>query len=101
MKGHAQNFFMVSNRIFDFSLKPKAFCVYCALLSFADNETLACFPSRRLLAERCRMDKKTVDSALRELANKGLIKKERRMWSSGRNTSCLYSLCDLLDRRVE
>ncbi len=33
-----KNFFMVSNRIFEFDLKPKDFTVYCCLVRHCDNE---------------------------------------------------------------
>ena len=49
------------------SLKPKEFVVYCCLLRHSDKNTDNCFPSRRLITDECSMDKKTVDSALKEL----------------------------------
>ena len=73
-----KNFFIVPNQIFELGLKPKEFVVYCCLLRHSDKNTDNCFPSRRLIATECSMDKKTVDSALKGLELKGLIKKDHR-----------------------
>lgn len=53
-----QNFFMVSNKIFEFKLKPRDFTVYCCLLRHRDNEKGFCFPSRRMIASECSIDRK-------------------------------------------
>ena len=55
-----KNFFMIPNRIFSLGLKPKEFAVYCCLVRHSDREKNSCFPSRRLIAQECNMDKKTV-----------------------------------------
>ena len=56
-----KNFFIVPNQIFELGLKPKEFVVYCCLLRHSDKNNDNCFPSRRLIANECSMDKKTVD----------------------------------------
>lgn len=94
-----KNFFIVSNQIFDFKLKPKEFFVYCCLLRHSDKNTDNCFPSRRLIADECSMDKKTVDSALKGLESKGLIKKNHRYRENGSRTSNMYHLVSLLEQR--
>ena len=68
-------FFIVPNQIFELALKPKAFVVYCCLLRHSDKKTDNCFQSRRPIADECSMDKKTVDSALKELEARGLMKR--------------------------
>ena len=88
------NFFMVSNRIFDFKLKLWDFTVYCCLVKHSDINGV-CFPSRRLISKECHMDIKTVDMAIRNLEETGLLKKEQRRRKDGTNTSSLYKL-DLL-----
>lgn len=70
-----KNFFMVSNRIFELGLKPRDFIVYCCLLRHSDNNIRTCFPSRRLIAKECCMDRKTVDSAVENLSALGLVKR--------------------------
>lgn len=61
-----KNFFMLSNKIFELKLKPRDFTVYCCLLQHSD-EKMRGFPSRRLIAKKCCMDKKTVDSAIENI----------------------------------
>ena len=70
-----KNFFMVPNRIFDLELKPRDFTVYCCLLRHSDSKDGSCFPSRRVIAKECGMDRKTVDSAIENLSSLGLVKK--------------------------
>ena len=92
-----KNFFMVSNRIFELRLKPRDFTVYCCLLRHSDNENGSCFPSRKLIATECCMDKKTVDSAIANLVSLGLVKKVCRHRENGTRTSNLYYVADLLE----
>jgi len=92
-----KNFFIVPNQIFKLGLKPKEFVVYCCLLRHSDKNTDNCFPSRRLIADECSMDKKTVDSALKELEARGLIKKVCRYRENGSRTSNMYYLASLLE----
>lgn len=68
-----KNFFMVSNRIFEFDLKPKDFAVYCCLVRHCDNEDHSCFPSRKNIAKECGIDKKTVDATMKNLEDRGLV----------------------------
>ena len=91
-----KNFFIVPNQIFELGLKPKELAVYCCLLRHSDKNTDNCFPSRRLIADECSMDKKTVDSALKELEARGLIKKVCRYRENGSRTSNMYYLASLL-----
>lgn len=85
------NFFMVANRIFDFKLKPRDFIVYCCLLRHSDKNGV-CFPSRKLIANECQIDIKTVDAAIKTLEKAGLLKKEQRRRKDGTNTSNRYIL---------
>lgn len=90
-----KSFFMVPNRIFELELKPRDFTVYCCLLRHSDNNIRTCFPSRRLIAKECQMDKKTVDSAVESLSALGLVKKIQRHRENGTRTSNLYYVADL------
>lgn len=92
-----KNFFMISNRIFDLGLKPRDFSVYCCLLRHSDNENGSCFPSRRMIAKECSIDRKTVDSAIENLSNLGLVKKIQRHRNNGTMTSNLYYVASLLE----
>lgn len=92
-----KNFFMVANKIFELGLKPRDFTVYCCLLRHRDNEKGFCFPSRRMIATECCMDKKTVDSAIENLSALRLVQKVCRHRENGTRTSNLYHVADLLE----
>lgn len=92
-----RNFFMVSNQIFELDLKPRDFTVYCCLLRHSNSEDGSCFPSRRVIAKECRIDRKTVDSAIESLSALGLVKKVCRHRENGTRTSNLYYVANLLE----
>ena len=83
MKSEGIKFSIISNRISDYRLKPRDCAVYCCLVKHSDKNGV-CFPSRRLIAEECCIDKKTVDTAIRSL------EKEKRRRQDGSNTSNTY-----------
>ena len=85
------NFFMLSNSIFKQGLKPREFIVYCCLVKHSDKNGV-CFPSRRLIAEECCIDKKTVDAAIISLEKAGLVKKKKRRRQDGSNTSNAFTV---------
>lgn len=85
------NFFMLSNSIFKQGLKPREFIVYCCLVKHSDKNGV-CFPSRRLIAEECCIDKKTVDAAIISLEKAGLVEKKKRCRQDGSNTSNAYTV---------
>lgn len=85
------NFFMLSNSIFKQGLKPREFIVYCCLVKHSDKNGI-CFPSRRLIAEECCIDKKTADTAIKNLEKAGLVTKQKRKRQDGSNTSSLYKV---------
>ena len=93
-----KNFFIVPNQIFELGLKPKELTVYCCLLMHRNKNTDNCFPSRRLIAYECCIDKKTVDSALKKLESRGLIKKLCRYRENGSRTSNLYTHEAIIDQ---
>lgn len=92
-----KNFFMIPNRIFELELKPRDFTVYCCLLRHSDNENGFCFPSRRVIAKECGIDRKTVDSAIESLSTLGLVRKVCRHRENGTRTSNLYYVTNLLE----
>jgi len=87
---------MVPNRVFDLGLKPRDFSVYCCLIRHSD-EKMRCFPSRKLIATECGIDRKTVDSAIENLSSLGLVKKIQRHRENGTMTSNLYYVTSLLE----
>ena len=85
------NFFMLSNSIFKQGLKPREFIVYCCLVKHSDKNGV-CFPSRRLIAKECCIDKKTVDAAIISLEKAGIVKNKKRRRQDGSNTSNAYTV---------
>ena len=92
-----RNFFMVPNRVFELGLRPRDFTVYCCLLRHSGADG-ACFPSRRLLAKECGIDRKTVDAAIESLSSLGLVRKVCRCREDGTRTSNLYYAASLLEQ---
>ena len=90
------NFFLVSNCIFEIGLRPRELAVYCCLLYHCDRETMSCYPSRRLIADECQMDRKTVDAAMKTLTALGLVRIVSRKRENGSRTSNLYIVSDLI-----
>lgn len=86
-----EKFSIISNRINDYRLKSKDYAVYCCLVKHSDKDGV-CFPSRRLIAEECCIDKKTVDTAILNLEKTGLVKKKKRRRQDGSNTSNAYTV---------
>jgi replication initiation and membrane attachment protein DnaB len=94
-KAKHKDFFMVSNKIFDFDLPANAIAVYCCLLMFADRENLSCFPSHRMICKKCNLSKNTVIKCLKTLEKIGLVQvKSRKRWNNS-NSSNMYYLSDL------
>jgi len=68
-------------------VSSNAIRTYCILRRFADNKTGECYPSRKLVAMRCRLSVSTLDRALTELvAHKAITVTPRKNklgdWSS-------------------
>lgn len=81
-------FFIVPNSIFQKKLKPRDFAVYCCLIMHS-NKNGFCYPSRRLIAEECCIDRKTVDVAISNLIANSLIEKINQQ-IDGKKTSNRY-----------
>lgn len=72
------NFTMVQNEILSLNLSGQAFKLYCILKSYCFKDKTTCFPSQKLLADRLNRSVRTVQRALKELADCGLIYIKRR-----------------------
>ena len=75
--------------VLDSEATHKAIRVYAVLARFADSETLQAWPSRATIAEKARMTVRSVDAALAELENLGMLSKQHRV-EDNRYTSSLY-----------
>ena len=87
-KPNTDKFIKISQSVFDKKLKPRDFAVYCCLVMHSDDQGY-CFPSRKRIADKCRIDCKTVDVAIETLVDLGLIEKSNR-YIDGRKTSNKY-----------
>ena len=85
------NAFVISSELFKMNLKPRAFMVYCCLMTYT-NAIGECYPSRGTIARDCGIDRKTVDTAIQELTEKGLVAKSSRHRRSGGTSSNLYQV---------
>ena len=93
MKVRRTNFFIVDNRIFEYDLKPRDIAVYCFLCRRLNQESNVAFPSRKDIGKGCGIKKEeTVDKALKELVEKGLIEKYHRHTNAGDCGSNVYIL---------
>lgn len=90
-----KNFFIVSNRIFDFELNPYELAIYFCLMRYSNIYLRTCYPSRKTIAEDCCMTKNTVDKYMKSLEAKGLVKVVPRKRSNNSNSSNLYLVNDL------
>lgn len=79
-------------------LKPTVQVVYVWLSEYADD-SMKSFPSRRRLADDCGVSVDTLDRALAELEQLGLIKKEHRIINN-ENTSNLYTV-NIVDKPLQ
>lgn len=66
-------FFLVPTDIFDYKLTPRALAVYMYLSKLSDRNGES-YPSRKTIGENCRISVGTVDKALAELKNAGVVK---------------------------
>lgn len=87
------NYFLLPNCIFDEQLTRTQFVVYSYLVKCSDKNNM-CFLSRETIAKNCSIKTlRTVDQAVKELENKGLITKTKRKDYSNRYyLSNLYTI---------
>ena len=91
----AGNYFFIPNDIITYyMLSPKAFSVLC-YLAYISDDVGESHPSRETIGKHCGgITRSTVDAALKELVDNGLIEIEPRYKDNLQITSS-YSLCHL------
>ena len=92
------NYFFIPNDIFFYDLSPRAFIVYCYLCKCSDNMGQS-FPSRKNISYNCHITEKTVDKAIRELVDAGLLDMEHRYNEKHLQTSNAYAVRGLDDKK--
>ncbi len=90
-----KDYFMLPNEIFSLGLMPRDLAVLACLIRHKDNDNNSCFPSRKLIAQECRINERTVDAALKELEERSLILKKHRLRENGSHTSNMYFIADV------
>lgn len=81
-------FSQIKNQLVVSELSDNAFRVICYLISCSKNSLS--FPSIRTIAQRLNKGKDTVNRAIKELEQKGILLKENRILGTGRKTSNAY-----------
>lgn len=93
----AGNYFFIPNDIFSYELSPRAFIVLCYLAYISDNLGES-HPSRFTIGIHCHITRSTVDKALKELEDNGLIEIEKRYRNNLQITSS-YSLQYITEKK--
>lgn len=85
-------FAMIPEWVLYADISANAVRLYGVLRRFADQHSGECWPSRRLLADRCKFSPATVDRALEELVEAGAVTVKGRVTDRGDRTSNLYTV---------
>ena len=91
-----RRFAIIDEWILDLDISDRAIRLYAVLNRYADKDTNKAFPSRQTLADRLRCSPKSVDRALDELIQFGLLKKQQR-----HNSSLIFTLVTPVSRGVD
>ncbi|HEY8342870.1 MAG TPA: helix-turn-helix domain-containing protein [Calditerricola sp.] len=92
--GRRRSWFWAHNAIWDVpDLSAHAILVYLYLCRCADAGG-TCWPSRSTIARACRISKDSVDRAIKQLCERGLLIKESRQGPDGAYSSNLYTILD-------
>jgi predicted transcriptional regulator len=80
------------NHLYKANLPMRATLVMNYLINRANQEP-TCFPAIKTIASDCNISKRTVQRALNDLLEAGMIKKESRYRENGGQSSNLYTIC--------
>ncbi len=83
-------FFLIPIDIFSYGLKPSALATYMVLSRYSDSNG-QCYPSRDTIAENCNVSVDTIDNAMKELKNAGLVEVTPQFYEGAQKTN-LYKL---------
>lgn len=79
------------NHLYNMRLSMRATLVINYLIN-RSNKELTCFPAIKTIAKDCNISTRTVQRALKDLLDAGVIKKENRYRENGGQSSNLYTL---------
>ena len=95
----AGHFFLVPDDILDYGLSPAAFMAFFYLCHCSDAVGSS-FPSRKTIGNNCGgISVVTVDKAIKELLECGLLEKYHRFDNEHMQTSNMYIVADLKKRK--
>lgn len=77
LKKRTQPFVIIPKDIFEATKDKSAICLYIALMSYADNNTGACFPSYSKLTKQTGMGRSTISKAIKTLIDCGMMTYEQ------------------------
>lgn len=90
----------IINKVYQLDLSKRATLVVFYLINRANNE-FTCFPGIKTIARECNMSARTVQRALGDLEEVGLVKKESRFHEQGGQRSNMYYLQDPQTEKVD
>jgi len=85
------NFYKTPFKIYSLKLNSKELLVLGFLFSLADNKTI--HPSKKTIALKIGISRKTVDIAVRSLVKKGYLEYDRGFSKDGKNVCNRYRIC--------
>jgi hypothetical protein len=95
----ADNYFSITPEwVLYADITSNAVRLYGVLQRYADKDSGECHPSRKTLAEKCRLSLSSLDRALIELVDIGAVTKQQRLSPNGDWTSNTYTV--ISHRRV-
>ena len=84
-----EKFIQIKSSLLSEDITDTAFRIFCILLQHSKNNL--CFPSQVKIAERLKRSRTTINKAIKELEEKGLIIIEKRVLGTGKiTTNCYY-----------
>lgn len=84
-----EKFIQIKSNLLSEDITDIAFRIFCILLQHSKNNL--CFPSQVKIAEQLKRSRTTINKAIKELEEKGLIIKEKRVLGTGKiTTNCYY-----------
>ena len=84
-----EKFVQIKSSLLSEDITDVAFRIFCILLQHSKNNL--CFPSQVKRAERLKRSRTTINKAIKELEEKGLIIIEKRVLGTGKiTTNCYY-----------
>lgn len=84
-----EKFIQIKSNLLSENITDTAFRIFCILLQHSKNNL--CFPSQVKIAEQLKRSRTTINKAIKELEEKGLIIKEKRVLGTGKiTTNCYY-----------